>query len=78
MADEPKVRAFDHDYVIRTTAKHMVGAVDLSIRKTLDRVPEFAEDRVKSFEILKTLADLNCMKRDLQRSIEMTNEEEKL
>ena len=57
-------------YVLRTTAKHMRKSIDISIRKTFERVGEFAEDgstpnKEKSKEIFETLAHLHRMRKQL-------------
>lgn len=58
-------KPFSKSYVLRTTAKHMRKAIDVSIRKTFDRVGEFANDPVKSAEIFQTLSSLHTMRRNL-------------
>lgn len=58
-------KPFSQGYVLRTTAKHMRKAIDVSIRKTFDRVGEFANDPVKSAEVFKTLSHLHVMRRNL-------------
>lgn len=58
-------KPFSQGYVLRTTAKHMRKALDVSIRKTFDRVGEFAHDPVKSSEVFRTLASLHTMRRNL-------------
>lgn len=52
-------------YVLRTTAKHMRKSIDISIRKTFERVPEFADHPEKSQEVFKTLAFLHTMRKQL-------------
>lgn len=52
-------------FVLRTTAKHMRKSIDISIRKTFERVAEFADDPVKSAEIFKTLGNLHAMRKQL-------------
>ena len=61
-------------YVLRTTAKHMRKSIDISIRKTFERVGEFAEDHEKSTEIMKTLSFLHRMRADLDE-FQKTNSE---
>lgn len=58
-------KPFSVGYVLRTTAKHMRKNIDISIRKTFERIPEFAEDQGKSQEIFKTLAFLHTMRKQL-------------
>jgi hypothetical protein len=57
------LKPFDCGYVLRTTAKHMRKSVDISIRKTFDRLPEFAEDPEKSKEVFHTLGRLHAMRK---------------
>ena len=62
---EAKQRPFSIGFVLRTTTKHMRKAVETSIRKTMERIPEFADDRAKSEELFRTLARLSAMKKSL-------------
>lgn len=52
-------------YVLRTTAKHMRKSIDISIRKTFERMTEFQNDTEKSSEVFKTLAMLHTMRKQL-------------
>ncbi len=61
MSEKP----FSIGYVLRTTAKHMRKSIDISIRKTFERVAEFADDREKSEEIFRTLSYLHTMRKNL-------------
>ena len=56
-------KPFSMGYAMRTTAKYMRKAIDISIRKTFERVPEFAADEAKSQEVFKTLAHLHSMRK---------------
>jgi hypothetical protein len=58
-------RPFSMGYVLRTTAKHMRKSIDISIRKTFERVEEFAGDQEKSKEIFQTLSFLHTMRKQL-------------
>ena len=58
-------KPFSMGYVLRTTAKHMRKSIDISIRKTFERVSEFADNRDKSEEVFKTLSFLHKMRKDL-------------
>jgi hypothetical protein len=58
-------RPFSMGYVLRTTAKHMRKSIDISIRKTFERVPEFVENEDKSKEVFKTLSFLHTMRNQL-------------
>ena len=62
---ENQVKPFSMGYVLRTTAKHMRKSIDISIRKTYERIKEFEGDQVKSQEIFKTLAQLHAMRKQL-------------
>ncbi len=52
-------------YVLRTTAKHMRKSVDISIRKTFERVAEFDGNKEKSQEVFQTLSALHQMRKQL-------------
>jgi len=63
--NEDYQKPFSISYVLRTTAKHMRKSIDISIRKTFERVPEFANDQAKSQEVFKTLASLHMLRKQL-------------
>lgn len=65
MSEEPAQRPFSKGYVLRTTAKHMRKSIDISIRKTFERIAEFADDREKSQEVIETLSQLHIMRKQL-------------
>jgi len=60
-----KLKRFSMGYVLRTTAKHMRKSIDISIRKTFERQPEFEGNQQKSDEIFKTLSFLHTMRKML-------------
>jgi len=62
---EQQQKPFSMGYVLRTTAKHMRKSIDISIRKTFERVSEFKEDRTKSEEVFRTLSFLHTMRKEL-------------
>lgn len=62
---DQKQKPFSIGYVLRTTAKHMRKSIDISIRKTFERVEEFTDDRAKSDEVFRTLATLHTMRKQL-------------
>lgn len=62
---EQKQKPFSQGYVLRTTAKHMRKSIDISIRKTFERVAEFANDQDKSKEVFNTLSFLHIMRKQL-------------
>ena len=70
MDKENNFRPFSMGYVLRTTAKHMRKSIDISIRKTFERVEEFSEagenpDAEKSREVFNTLSFLHAMRKQL-------------
>ena len=67
------VKPFSEDYVLRTTVKHARKSIDISIKKTFERIREFDGDQLKSREIFKTLAKLHAMHRLLDE-FQKTNE----
>ena len=58
-------KPFSKGYVLRTTAKHMRKSIDISIRKTFERIKEFASDQQKSAEIFETLSNLHEMRKQI-------------
>jgi len=58
-------KPFSKGYVLRTTAKHMRKSIDISIRKTFERIAEFDGNQKKSQEIFETLATLHDMKKSV-------------
>lgn len=58
-------KPFSQDYVLRLTAKNMRKSIDISIRKTFERVAEFADDPEKSREVFETLSHLHTMRRQI-------------
>lgn len=72
---ENQVKPFSMGYVLRTTAKHMRKSIDISIRKTYERIQEFEGDQAKSQEIFKTLAQLHAMRKQLD-DFQLANKEQ--
>ena len=61
-------KPFDMGYVLRITLKHMRKSVDISIRKTFDRVQDFDGDsgeHEKSKEVFMTLSVLHQLRKML-------------
>ena len=58
-------KPFSIDFVVRTTVKHMKRDIDLSIRKTQARIPEFA-DTPQSVEVFETLAKLQYLRNQVE------------
>ena len=56
-------KPFSMEYVMRTTMKYVLKSIDISIRKTYERIAEFDGDAEKSQEVFKTLARLHTLKR---------------
>lgn len=59
------MKPFSRGFVLRTTAKHMRKAIDISIRKTFERVAEFDGNKEKSREVFDTLSVLHSMRQQL-------------
>jgi len=59
------IKPFSMGYVLRTTAKHMRKSVDISIRKTFERVAEFDGNKEKSQEVFQTLSALHQLRKQL-------------
>jgi len=73
--DNVTSKPFSRGYVLRTTAKHMRKSVDISIRKTFERIAEFANDQEKSKEIFSTLSTLHSMRKQID-DFQLNNKEE--
>jgi len=56
---------FTMGYVLRATAKHIRKSIDISIRKTNDRWPEFKDNPEKSKEVMVTLMRLHSIRKML-------------
>lgn len=65
MLEEEFIKPFSMGYVLRTTAKNMRKSIDISIRKTFERVSEFSDNKDKSTEVFKTLSYLHTMRKNL-------------
>ena len=65
MAEEQLIKPFSMGYVLRTTAKHMRKSIDISIRKTFERIAEFGDNQPKSKEVFETLSFLHTMRKQL-------------
>ena len=61
--DDISSKPFGMGYVLRTTVKHMKKSIDISIRKTSERIAEFDGNSGKSQEVLKTLSTLYAMRK---------------
>ena len=58
-------KPFSVGYVLRTTARHMRKSIDISIRKTFERIKDFEGDQEKSQEVFTALAQLHAMRNQL-------------
>jgi len=63
--DQELNKPFSMGYVLRTTAKHMRKSIDISIRKTFERIAEFDGNQEKSTEVFQTLSFLHTMRKQL-------------
>jgi hypothetical protein len=62
-----KSPGFSREYVLRLTARNMLDAIDLSSRKTTERIEEFSNDHERSQEILMTLLSLRTMRKHVEQ-----------
>jgi hypothetical protein len=58
-------KPFSQSFVLRTTAKHMRKSIDISIRKTFERIAEFDGNQEKSREVFQALSVLHSMRAQL-------------
>lgn len=56
-------KPFSQGYVLRTTTKHMLKSVDVSISKTFERIAEFDGNQQKSQEVFRTLSMLHTLRK---------------
>jgi hypothetical protein len=63
--NENTPRPFSLEFVLNTTVNNMKRDIDISIRKTFERIGEFADNPVKSREVLTTLFALHNMKKQI-------------
>ena len=60
MTDTPP---FSKSFVLKTTSRHMRRSIDISIRKSFDRMKDFPADDAKRMEIFETLDVLHKMRK---------------
>jgi hypothetical protein len=60
-----KNKPFSIGYVLRVTTKNMRKSIDVSIRKTFERVKEFDGNMERSTEVFQTLSALHAMRKML-------------
>lgn len=65
-----KVKPFSTEYVMGTTARHVLKSVDLSVEKTMGRIPDFEPDTAKAQEVFKTLTSLQAFKQHIQSFVD--------
>jgi hypothetical protein len=75
MTEELDGKPFSMGYVLRTTAKHMRKSIDISIRKTFERVAEFGDNQEKSQEVFQTLAVLHTLRKQLDEFQQMNSDQ---
>jgi hypothetical protein len=56
---------FSKAYVLKTTTRHMRRSIDISIRKSFDRMSDFSDNSKKRMEIMETLDVLHKMRKIL-------------
>jgi len=66
---ENNSKPFSLNYVLKATKTHMRKCVDISIRKTVERIAEFDSNNEMSKEVFNTLATLYALKRSLDEDI---------
>ncbi len=66
---ENKTKPFSIEYVLNATKRHMLKSIDISTKKTVERIAEFSGDREKSEEVFKTLSALDSMKKDIEATL---------
>jgi hypothetical protein len=55
-------KPFEIDWVLRLTIEKMVEAIEFSLEKATERLPEFIEDPEKSKEVIMTISTLQKLK----------------
>jgi len=63
-------KPFSRSFIISTTVKHMLKSVDISIQKTINRIPEFSGNAAKSTELLLTVGELQELKNHVKNKME--------
>ena len=53
---------FSKSFVLKTTFRHCRRSIDISIRKTFERLKDFDQDSVKGREIIETLSTLHTIR----------------
>lgn|GEM_PF-2721267 len=60
-----RIKPFTKNHVLRLTTKNMRRHIDVSIRKTFERVQDFDGNQEKSKEVFETLSILHTMRKNL-------------
>lgn len=63
--EDTRIKPFSQGYVLRTTAKHMRKSIDISIRKTFERIKDFDGNVEKSKEVFNALSVLHNLRKQL-------------
>jgi hypothetical protein len=69
-----EIAPFDKSFVLRLTAKHQRKALDISIRKTFERIKDFPDDTIKSAEVFETLMLLHAQRAQLDEFQQINSE----
>lgn len=64
MSDQA-TKPFSKAFVLKTTARHMRRSIDISIRKSFERLPEFKDNPEKVKEVMETLDVLHRQRKAL-------------
>jgi hypothetical protein len=59
------VKPFSIGFVVDKTATYTRNQVDISIRKTFERLPDFHDNPEKSAEVFQTLAVLHGLRKQI-------------
>ncbi len=57
---------FDKHYVMKTTFRHMINSINISIDKTFSRLKEFEDNAPKTAEALSVLSELHSVRKSLE------------
>jgi hypothetical protein len=57
---------FSRSFVMKTTLRHMKRSIDISIRKSFERLKDFENNSETGTEILGTLSNLHTLQRMLE------------
>lgn len=63
--DASALKPFSKAFVMNTTFRHMQRSIDISIRKSFERLQEFENNSVMGLEIMETLSVLHTTRKML-------------